>query len=112
MKKINILGTEYTILLDVGEADMPEESDGCVDTSTKTIRLSKQEQDKNSLQNLEAYKKKVLRHEIIHAFLYESGLSANTKDCDAWAVNEEMIDWFAIMFPKIIQAYKDADCLE
>lgn len=112
MKKINILGTEYLILLDVDEKEMPEYADGCVDTSTKTIRLSKQEQDRNSLQNLEAYKKKVLRHEIIHAFLYESGLSVNTKDCGAWAVNEEMVDWFAIMFPKIKKAYMDADCLE
>ena len=112
MKKINILGTEYTILIDVDEKDMPEGADGCADNSTKTIRVAKQELDRNSLQNLEAYKKKVLRHEIIHAFLYESGLSCNSMGCSSWAANEEMIDWLAIMFSKINKAFKDADCLE
>lgn len=40
---------------------------------------------------------KVLRHEIIHAFLYESGLST----CCEWANNETIIDWIAIQSPKI-----------
>lgn len=50
--------------------------------------------------------KKTIRHEIIHAFLNESGLT----DCalqprGSWARNEEMVDWFAIQGPKIVQAW-------
>lgn len=60
----------------------------------------------------EVFTKEVLRHEIIHAFYNESGL----KDCslsypDGWARNEEMVDWIAIQFPKILDAYRWCDCI-
>lgn len=59
-----------------------------------------------------AYQKKVLRHEIVHAFLYESGLWQNAYGSKCWAKNEEMIDWMAIQIPKIQRAYKEAYCDE
>ena len=68
----------------------------------------KLESDRNSVENLEEYKKNVLRHEIIHAFLYESGLQNNSACGGAWAQNEEMIDWIAIRFSKIQKAFKEA----
>lgn len=54
-----------------------------------------------------------LRHEIIHAFLYESGLHDSTIRVagDGWATNEEMVDWLAIQSPKIFKAMKEAKCL-
>lgn len=60
----------------------------------------------------ESYYKKVLRHELMHAFLNESGLSANSTvpDC-AWAKNEEMVDWFAIQSPKIFKVFSEAGCM-
>lgn len=61
----------------------------------------------------EAYRKRTLRHELIHAFLNESGLSENASvpaDC-GWAKHEEMIDWIAIQFPKMVKAFKEAGCL-
>ena len=60
-----------------------------------------------SLKNLKAYEHKVLRHEIIHAFLDQSGLACNSD----WAKNEEMIDFFAMQFPKIMEAMKSIDVL-
>lgn len=58
------------------------------------------------------YKKRVLRHELIHAFLNESGLSDNAcNPSGAWANNEEMIDWIAIQFPKIFKAFRDAGAI-
>lgn len=60
----------------------------------------------------EAYRKTTLRHEIVHAFLNESGLSDNTSvPSGGWAKNEEMIDWFAIQSPKIYKAFKKVGCL-
>ena len=47
---------------------------------------------------LELQEKKNLRHEIVHAFLFESGLAENSE----WAYNEEMVDWIAKQGPKII----------
>jgi uncharacterized membrane protein len=51
--------------------------------------------------------KRILRHEIIHAFLFESGLADDSNSADAWAVNEEMVDWFARQAPKIYKVYKE-----
>ena len=49
---------------------------------------------------------------MIHAFLAESGLSANAlSNYTSWAENEEMVDWIAIQFPKILEVFKEADCL-
>ena len=108
---VNILGTEYNILFDVPEEEMPEGADGCMDNSTKIIKLAKMDVDRNSIQNMEDYKCKILRHEIVHAFLYESGMWNCSGSCDSWAMDEEMIDWFAIQSPKIFKAFKDVDCL-
>ena len=57
---------------------------------------------------------KTLRHETVHAFLYESGLNRNTFS-DAgkpWATNEEMVDWFAIQGPKIMELWSSIGCLD
>ncbi len=54
----------------------------------------------------EAYRKRTLRYEIMHAFLNESGLSDSSNQYGgAWAKNEEMVDWFAIQSPKIFLRY-------
>jgi len=59
------------------------------------------------------YMKEVLRHEIIHAFLNESGLCCNSSRFPGpWSKNEEMVDWFAIQGPKISEAWKKCGCLK
>lgn len=40
-------------------------------------------------------------------FLFESGLDANSNGIEAWASNEEMVDWIAIQMPKIVNAYEE-----
>ena len=55
------------------------------------------------------YRKQVLRHEIVHAFLFESGLDINSNKSEEWARNEEMIDWLAIQFHKIEKVFKELD---
>jgi len=58
-------------------------------------------------QDLDSVTRKNIRHELIHAFLSESGLWAN---CD-WA-KEEMVDWLAIQFPKLLKAFTECKCAE
>ncbi len=108
---VKILGTEYRVIDNVSFDEMPEDSDGCMDQSTKIIKIAKFEPDRNSIKDLESYKKKVLRHEIIHAFLYESGLWNNSGNVTAWGQSEEITDWIAIQFPKIFEVFKKANCL-
>lgn len=61
----------------------------------------------------EVYRKRTLRHEIMHAFLNESGLSdSSNQHGSAWAKNEEMVDWFAIQSPKIFKVYSELGILD
>ena len=62
----------------------------------------------DSKRDLAAYQRKVIRHEIIHAFLYESGLAENSLSASAWGKNEEMVDWMAVQSPKIFRAFREA----
>lgn len=114
MKKVNVLGTEYTIRYCEEEEHVllkGKYRDGCTDNSTKEIIICEKKPE-CELQDYEAWKKLVLRHEIIHAFLFESGLDASSCNfTGSWATNEEMVDWIAIQFPKLMQVFRDADCL-
>ena len=108
---VTVLGTQYTILI-IEEDDyrFNREADGWCDTQAKEILIFNYKQSAESVKDLKAYQRKVLRHEIIHAFLYESGLWQNSYGSKCWAQNEEMIDWLAIQEPKIHKAFKEAGC--
>lgn len=111
MKTVNILGTEYKIIFDVPDEEMPEDADGCMDQSIQTIKIAEFESDRNTIQDMDSYRKKVLRHEIVHAFLYESGMWNNSGSTNCWEMDETITDWIAIQSPKLFQAFKEADCL-
>lgn len=109
MKRIIILGTEYLMFID--SEDVPASCDGTCDPSTKVIKIAKMAQEPDSLQDMAERRKCVMRHEILHAFLFESGLWAETQSPSAWAMNEEAIDWMAIQAPKIFKVYQEAGCM-
>ena len=62
------------------------------------------EKKEGYFENLEDYKKKVTRHELVHAFLFESGLHDMAKD-------EQLVEWLAIQSPKMFEAMKKTKCL-
>lgn len=108
-KSIPILGVKYTLT----ESDQQRDPrlalgcDGYCDTSIKSCVIDAMIPDDPACkQNLPEYKKQVIRHELIHAFLHESGL-----DGESWAASEELVDWIAIQFPKLRDAFIKADCL-
>ncbi|MGF7002417.1 hypothetical protein M2149_000793 [Lachnospiraceae bacterium PFB1-21] len=110
--EVDILGTKYKIEY-IAEKDDPrlETSNGYFDHSMKRIVVGKFKSDTMSIGNLEVFTKKVLRHEIIHAFFYESGLWENSSNIDAWGMNEEMTDWIAIQFPKMLKVFEEVGAL-
>ena len=106
--KINILGTVYSIKFKNENDDINlKENDAYTDWTTKTIIICIQEDHVDMVHNMELFYKKILRHEIIHAFLYESGLHVQSD----WACNEEMVDYFACQFDKITKAIEIVDDL-
>lgn len=108
--KVKILGTEYEIVKNAEEKDYPQlkKCDGFTDFSIKKIVVAEFDKDESSIDDLEWYKNKVLRHEIVHAFVHESGLAEN---CD-WARNEEMTDWIAIQFTKMLEVFIQVGAIE
>lgn len=112
MKTVNILGAEYKIEHLKREEDKlfkNGEADGYCDSSSKRIVL-RMEDDMDNLDDYSVYLKKLTRHEIIHAFLFESGLGSNFQHKE-WGHEETMVDWIAYQFPKMLQVFKDAECL-
>ena len=114
--KINILNTEYSLFYrDLKDDDKLEDMEGYADLYEKIIVIGNIEQrdyfKNESETKIRKIKNKVLRHEILHAFLFESGLDCNSNKSYAWAENEEMVDWFAIQSPKLFKIYKELDIL-
>lgn len=105
--KLNILGTKYTVVFEEGRPT--NGYDGWVDFSSKTITIANfMARGGFEYDGIDArgYTLKTLRHEIVHAFLYESGLSS-----EDWAGNEDLVDWLAIQFPKMVATIADSESL-
>jgi hypothetical protein len=106
--KVKVLGERYEVI----ESNCAEDltlagaSDGYCDHTTKSIVIDTFKPSDDSLGDLERYRKQVIRHELVHAFLFESGLGANS-----WGSNEEIVDWIAAMFPKMLEAFEEVDAI-
>ncbi len=101
---INILGTEYDLVIDDKSNDiLLTDKDGYCDESVQKIVIRSIDPNESEIEDLNYYVEKVLRHEIIHAFLIESGLSSDI--CD-WHC-EEMVDWLAMQSPKIFKLFEE-----
>lgn len=111
--KVNILGVDYRIIImPYDDPDLCEEEPqaGFCCPYTKDIVISDfGNWTKEDV--IEPAQKQVLRHEITHAFLFESGLGYNSKTEEAWSMNEEMTDWIAWKGPQLYAAWKEAGCL-
>ena len=107
---VNVLGTEYTIKKSNRVEDLGlEHADGYCDTSRKTIVIDTfkiYEGQPDALGNFDDYEKKVIRHELVHAFLFESGLTSNS-----WAKDEEIVDWIACQFPKLQKVFAQCNVI-
>ena len=112
---IGILGTPYSIHMQT-ESENPKlkTAYGLCETYAKKIILLDDEPSDNVTddnfmyyENYVEFKTKSLRHEIVHAFLAESGLRNNSE----WAENEEMVDWIAIQIEKMYPVMQQAEKL-
>ena len=116
---VNVLGTEYKIIVkkyDEDEAFDKKKIDGYCNGFTTEIVVcdltTKEDWKSETKETIEVCQKQILRHEIVHAFLNESGLQANAHNNEcSWAYDEEMVDWIALQGIKIYNAWKQADCI-
>lgn len=114
--EINVLGTPYKITVKKYNEDEAFERCsfcGYCDGYSKEIVVCDMSTYKGWENEPEkiiiAAQKETLRHEIIHAFLNESGLSCNRHQTQfSWAKDEEIVDWIAIQGVKIYKAWTEA----
>lgn len=119
MLTITVLGDTYKIrTADPAEDPVLRDNDFAAYCNAITREIVIGDLDKNPCYKhcTEAEKKQIykrlLRHEIVHAFFDESGLAHSANSCDsAWSTNEEMVDWIAIQGPKIYEAWLMAGAL-
>lgn len=98
--KIDVLGTEYVVKFkELNDEDI----DGFCDNTQKLIVI--RSDNENKVGDFKYLQKKQLRHEIIHAFMSESGLQCNWQHIEQFGHDETTIDWFAIQSPKIFRVF-------
>lgn len=116
---VNILGTDYKILVKKYNEDEAFERrsicgycDGYIKLIVVCDMTTYEGWEHETPETAIAAQKETLKHEIVHAFLNESGLMDNCFAYDgSWARCEEMIDWIAIQGEKIYKAWKEAECV-
>lgn len=111
--KVNILGTEYSIeFKGENEDKMFSNANGYCDYTGRRIVVLLNPRSDDNMDDWLFEQKRIIRHELTHAFLCESGLIGNTYCVDGgWAKNEEMVDWFAVQSPKMFKVFQELDVL-
>lgn len=93
---IDVLGTKYNVYWsDADHDDKLKSNDGYVMPERKLIVLDRR--------NRATHQEHIFKHEIVHAFLYEGGLSDQS-----WAENEEIVDWIALQLFKLANLAYDS----
>lgn len=106
MKETEILGTVYQLLVDNDGMDQ-QNADGVCRCYAKKIQVRPPEKMLCQDDDLEAKNsryREVLRHELIHAMLFEAGLGDYYDD-------EVLVDWLAKLFPRMLELFEEEGCL-
>ena len=96
---VDILGTRWAV---VSENFGNKDFDGLTDFTTRTIKV--RNDNVQEFDNFKELYKRTVRHEVLHAFMIESGLDSNFNHPE-YGYDETFVDWVAIQFPKILVAY-------
>lgn len=102
---LEILGTNYELIVN-DESLMEINADGVCRPYEKVIRIAPvidMLDDDSSTKEKRLRNNEVLRHEIIHAFFNECGLSE-------YYENETLVNWLAVQFPKLMKIFRECGC--
>ena len=113
VKKVKILGETWKIIISADKVKYIglEGANGYCDNSDRFCIIENQIGNKEfELKNPKVFMKRTVRHEITHAFLFESGLAHSSLNYqNGWAMNEEMIDWIAKNIDRILKVCNEID---
>lgn len=93
---VNILGTEYVVTRNTSAIEGMDADGICQPFDKKIIYRDLKDflGKEDSITAKRVRREEVIRHEVVHAFFAESGLSSYGDD-------EVLVDWIAKQFPKI-----------
>lgn len=114
-KTVQIMGTEWLVKISVDDPAL-EKVQGYTNYATREIVVEAVRMPDDPLEyDLESQfidQRRALRHEIIHAYLFECGLAKDSIVInEGWATNEEMVDWMARVSPRIFETFKELKLL-
>lgn len=116
LKSIDVLGTKYDVYYRTESEDAAlETSLGYCDKYLKLIVVSDELRGESKSMGPQwelshsALQKKVLRHELTHAFLVECGLDESTNG--QWSNNEELVDFLALNATKLVDLFEKAGAI-
>lgn len=114
---VNVLGEDYKIIKCTTEESngiLNNDRDGICDVMLREIYVLDYEaepipveRDERINTNHRRTTKAILRHELVHAVLHESGLDSESD----FAHNETLVDWVALQLPKLMKVMIQADAL-
>lgn len=102
-KKIKVQGEKWKI------KTIPLSDDsGLTDVSIRTIfidsGLYEKNDDVHEVDDKSVIRRKTTRHELIHALMYECGMYNNDEEH-----NERIVDWIALMYPKMKKMFEELE---
>ena len=106
---VDILGQKYIVRLIPKSGDERFEKlkcDGFCDYSTREIIMWNMTQEENDVGNLKTSIHHILYHELVHAFMFESGLGSDWEHKE-YGQEETTVDWIAWQAEKIVNAAKE-----
>lgn len=109
--EVKVLGEKWAIYNQVKLGEHPEldSYEGITESTTRCIYIADFDEliEKDMMRNVADKNNELrscIRHELIHAFLLETGLNENSHK--RWAINEEMVEYFATNIPKMNKVFK------
>lgn len=79
---------------------MSKEHQGETRFFTKEIFICTEFEDGFTKEDKKVVLENIIRHELVHAFLYESGF-------EDYASDEQLVTWMEIVLPRLMQKVKD-----
>lgn len=101
---VNILGEKYIINLNTPRELLTDCDGECAryDNRISMVDIDEIFDGNGTEKSRKSRYAEGLRHEIIHAFFEESGL-------DNYSENEELVQWLAIQFPKLLNIFENVN---
>ena len=103
--KANVLGQDYDIIIDDTLKDRNKDGECLMYAKEIHIKSAQDmlEQDASMSAKVTSWNE-TLRHELIHAFFFEAGLSDYCSD-------ETLVDFIAQQFPKLQKLFTESGCV-